>query len=151
MVYRSKKDLWLVCLVWGGVSLPLLVGLYNVLAPGGNLQLGWELVRVGVITAATVLILTYPLDYEITATHLVARSGVMRWRVPLDSIEEVRPSRSPASAPAWSLDRVAVEYLKGGSTRTLHISPSDKHGFMRELADSVPGLELRGDTVARAR
>ncbi|PYS77292.1 MAG: hypothetical protein DMF66_10395 [Acidobacteria bacterium] len=138
-------------MVWGGVSLPLLVGLYNVLAPGGNLQLGWELVRVGVITAATVLILTYPLDYEITATHLVARSGVMRWRVPLDSIEEVRPSRSPASAPAWSLDRVAVEYLKGGSTRTLHISPSDKHGFMRELADSVPGLELRGDTVARAR
>ena len=149
MVYRSKKDWWLVGLVWGGVSLPLLVGFYNVLAPGGDLRWGWELVRAGTVAAAAVLILTCPLDYEITATHLVARSGVMRWRVPVASIEEVRPSRSKASAPAWSLDRLAVEYQKGGTARTLHVSPADKRGFLRELADGAPGLELRGDRVVR--
>lgn len=149
MVYRSKKDLWLVALVWGSVLAPLAVGVFNLFAPGGNLQLGWALTRVSVVVAATVVILTFPLNYEITATQLVARSGVMRWRVALDSIEEVRPSRNPASAPTWSLDRLRVEYLKNGSPRSLYISPEDKQAFMRDLADGVPGLEMRGDCVVR--
>lgn len=149
MIYRSKKDLWLVALVWGGVLAPFAIGVFNVFAPGGNPQLGWALVRVGVVASAAVLIATFPLNYEITATHLVARSGVLRWRVPLDSIQEVRPSRNPASAPTWSLDRLRVEYLKGRSTRSLYISPEDKGAFMRDLTDGVPGLEMRGDGVVR--
>ena len=104
MVYRSKKDWWLFWLVWGAVSSLFVVGLYNVL--GGDTQLGWELVRAGVVAAAVVVFTTYPLDYEITADELIARSGFMRWRVPLDSIEEVEPSRCAMSAPAWSLDRL---------------------------------------------
>src|SRR4051812_25249348 len=99
MVYRSKKDWWLVGLVWRGRRAPSLIGLYNVLAPGGDLQLGRTLVRAGVAACAAVLVLTFPLDYEITATHVVARSGVMRWRVPVGSIDEVSPTRNPASAP----------------------------------------------------
>jgi hypothetical protein len=149
MPYRSKKDLWLVGLVWGGVLAPLAAGLYNVLAPGGNPDLGWALVRVGVVAAAAVLLTTYPLNYEITAAELVARCGLMRWRVPLSSIEEVRPSRSAASAPTWSLDRLRVEYLKRGETRALYVSPEDKTGFMRELASAAPGLEFKGDRVVR--
>ena len=149
MIYRSKKDLWLVALVWGGVLAPLAIGTYNLLSPGGNLQLGWALVRVGVVASAAVLVTTFPLNYEITETHLLARSGVMRWRVPLDSIEEVRPSRNPASAPTWSLDRLRVEYQKDGRARTLYISPEDKQEFMRDLAEGSPGLEMRGDRVVR--
>jgi hypothetical protein len=64
-------------------------------------------VRVGVVVAAAVLFTTFPLNYEIASGELVARSGLMRWRVPLDAIQEVSPSRNPASAPAWSLDRLA--------------------------------------------
>lgn len=37
MLYRSKKDLWLVWLVWGSVLLPLAFDAYSVFAPGGNL------------------------------------------------------------------------------------------------------------------
>ena len=73
----------------------------------------------------------------------------MRRRVPLDSIVEVRPSRNPASAPTWSLDRLRVEYVKGGSTLTLYVSPEDKAAFLRDLADSAPGLEVRGDRAVR--
>jgi hypothetical protein len=149
MVYGSKKDWWLVGLVWCGVGAPFLIGLYNIFAPGGDLQLGWALVRVGVVTCAVVLILTFPLDYEINTTHIVARSGVMRWRVSLDSIDEVSPTRNPASAPTWSLDRLRIEYRKDGRMRTLLIAPKDKHAFMRDLADGVPGLELRGERVVR--
>ncbi|MBC7930332.1 MAG: PH domain-containing protein [Rubrivivax sp.] len=149
MIYRSKKDLWLVALVWGSVLAPFAIGIFSLFAPDGNVQFGWVLVRVGVVASAAVVITTFPLNYEITETQLVARSGVMRWRVPLDSIEEVRPSRNPASAPTWSLDRLRVEYLKNGQARSLYISPEDKHAFMRELADGVPGLEMRGDRVMR--
>jgi hypothetical protein len=149
MVYRSKKDLWLFGLVWVAVLAPLAVGLFNVVAPGGNVELGSALLRVGVVTAAAVLLTTCPLNYEIESGELVARSGVMRWRVPLGSIQEVRPSRNPASAPAWSLDRLRVEYLKGTATRTLYVSPEDKAAFLFDLVDSTPGLELRGDQAVR--
>jgi hypothetical protein len=149
MLYRSKKDWWLVGLVWGAVCAPLALGLFNMLAPGGNLEVGRSLVRAGVVAAVAVLLTTYPLNYEITANELVARCGLMRWRVPLASIEEVSASRSALSAPAWSLDRLRVEYLKGGATRSLLIAPEDKGAFMRDLADAAPGLELRGERVVR--
>jgi hypothetical protein len=147
MVYRSKKDLWLFGLVWGAVLAPLAVGLSNVL--GGNAELGWVLLRVGVVTAAAVLLTTFPLNYEIASGELVARSSLMRWRVPLNAIQEVSPSRNPASAPAWSLDRLRVEYVKGGSARALYVSPEDKAAFLSDLAEATPGLELRGDRAVR--
>jgi len=147
MVYRSKKDLWLFGLVWAAVLAPLAVGLFNLLA--GDAELGRTLVGVGVVTAAAVLLTTYPLDYEISSGELVARSGLMRWRVPLGAIQEVSPSRNPASAPAWSLDRLRVEYLKGGSARTLYVSPEDKAAFLSDLVESTPGLELRGTRAVR--
>ena len=147
MIYKSKKDWWLFGLVWGAALAPLAVGLFNVLR--GDAQLGWALVRVGVGIGAALVVTTYPLDYEITSDELIARSGFMRWRVPLGSIEEVSPSRNPASAPAWSLDRLRVEYEKNGATRSLYVSPFDREGFMHDLADSAPGLELRGGRVVR--
>src|SRR5690242_7417132 len=147
MTYRSKKDAWLFGLAWGAPAALTLAGLFLALA--GNTALGWALVRDGVVTTAVLVVLTYPLDYEITETQLVARCGLMRWRVPLGSIQEVRPSRNPASAPAWSLDRLRIEYLKGARARTLYISPEDKQAFMRDLVDEAPGLELAGERVVR--
>jgi hypothetical protein len=149
MVYRSKKDWWLFGLVWGAVLAPIAVGVFNVLAHVGNPQLGWAMTLVGVVAGAAVLVTTYPLNYEITGAELVARSGVMRWRVPLASIAEVAPSRNPASAPTWSLDRLRVEYVKDGSERTLYVSPEEKAAFMRDLADAAPGLEMRGERLVR--
>lgn len=149
MKYSSKKDWWLFGLAWGIAPVLIAVGLVNVLAPFGNPALGWALVRAGASTLLAVLLTTYPLDYEIAATELVARCGFMRWHVPLADIQEVTPTRSAASAPAWSLDRLRVEYLKGRETRALLVSPSDKWAFMRDLADATPGLELRSDRVVR--
>jgi Bacterial PH domain len=149
MLHRSKKDGWLVGLVWGGALAPVAVGLFILLVRGGDPGPGWALVRAGVIVVAVVLLTTYPLNYDVASGELVARCGLMRWRVPLASIQEVRPSRNPASAPTWSLDRLRVEYLKGGESRTLYVSPEDKAAFMRDLADASLGLELRGDRLVR--
>lgn len=149
MTYSSKKDWWLFGLAWGAALALIVVGLFVVLAPFGNPALGWTLVRAGGGTMLAVLLTTYPLNYEITAMELIARSGFMHWRVQLADIQEVAPTRSAASAPAWSLDRLRIEYLKGSEVRALLISPSDKWAFMRDLADATPGLELRGERVVR--
>src|SRR5687767_1035812 len=106
MLYRSKKDWWLVLLVWTAIMLPLALG--GFLLFGGKTEAGWYLLFVGGVTGTVVVWLTCPLNYEITASALIVRSGFMRKEILLSSIEEIRPTRNPLSAPAWSLDRLYV-------------------------------------------
>lgn len=147
MIYRAKKDYWFYGLVWGAVLLVLAAGVCVYFLSGE--AAGRELIFSGVGAGAVTLILTHPLNYELTHTHLVARCGVMRWRVALDTVEEACPCRSWLSAPAWSSDRLRVSYRKGPNLKTLDIAPEDKLRFMADLADAAPGLELRDGRVAR--
>jgi len=150
MVYRSKKNAWLVAVVLASVVIPLLVGLYNLLSPGGNPQAGWTAFLVGVVTGAVVLWLTFPLYYEITPTALKVRCGMLiRQEIPLSAIDEVSPTRSPLSAPAWSLDRLRISYRRGSGEGFTLISPEGEEEFMRELVESGVGLEMRGGRVVR--
>ena len=113
MVYRSKKDWWLVALVWVGVLIPFATGIYILIARGGNNPAGWTLLVIGTFAGALVLLLTYPLYYEITASKLIVRCGVVvRQEIPLSSIVEAQPTRNPLSAPAWSLDRLQRSITK---------------------------------------
>ncbi|MDQ3834865.1 MAG: PH domain-containing protein [Actinomycetota bacterium] len=149
MIYSSKKDAWLVLTVWIAILLPFLLGIYNLAVPTGNTQAGGYLLSIGTLTAALLLLLTYPLYYEITSSRLIVRSGIMRSNIPLSSIEEVRPTRNPLSAPAWSLDRLRIDYKKDGRVGFMLVSPEDKTQFMRDLAETVPDLEMRGERVLR--
>ena len=149
MIYYSKIDAWLVLVIWVAVLLPLVLGSYNIAVPGGSPQAGGYLLFIGALTAASVLLLAYPVYYKITSSHLIVRSGVLRTEIPLSSIEEVRSTRNPLSAPAWSLDRLRIDYRKAGWASFMLISPEDKARFMRDLAGSVAGLEVRGERVVR--
>jgi hypothetical protein len=67
--------------------------------------------------------LSVPLYYEITSTSVIVRSGVLRWTIPLTSIQRVFPTRNPVNGPALSLDRLQVDYVTGGIRRFILISP----------------------------
>ncbi len=150
MVYRSKKDWWLVALVWVGVLIPFAIGIYILIARGGNNLAGWTLLVISTFAGALVLLLTYPLYYEITASKLIVRCGVVvRREIPLSSIVEAQPTRNPLSAPAWSLDRLQIDYKKESRVSSVLISPQDKRGFLRELASRAGGLEVSGWRVVR--
>ena len=149
MIYYSKKDWWLMLLVSVAILVPLALGLYNLLAPGGDAQAGRTQLIAGTSTGAIVLLLTYPLYYEITNSELIIRCGFVRKAIPLSSIEEVRPTKKPMSAPAWSLDRLRVDYWSGSKLSFALISPEDKIGFMRDLTRSTVGLQMEGERVVR--
>ena len=151
MVYRSKKDWWLIALVWVAVLVPFAIGVYIMVAHGGNNLAGWGLLVISIFTGALVLLLTHPLYYEITAAKLIVRCGVvMRKEILLSSIVAARPTRNPLSAPAWSLDRLQIDYKKEGGIGSVLISPQDKPGFLRELAGRADGLNVSGVPVVRA-
>jgi hypothetical protein len=73
----------------------------------------------------------------------------MRWEIPLEEIEEITPSKSILSAPAWSLDRLSVTYLEDGKRKTLLISPEPKDKFLKEISTSYPYLRVVGDRLTR--
>ncbi|MGD8700555.1 MAG: PH domain-containing protein [Gemmatimonadales bacterium] len=146
VVYPSKRDWWLVLLLWAaaiGMGAAA-VGLWVDPAPLG-LRAG--LTPVLAVVAVLTLWILYSTRYSFERDRLVVRSGPFRWRVDLDSIVEVVPTRNPLSSPACSLDRLRIRY--GSSRMGIMISPENKAAFLRDLVARVPGLELVGDTVAR--
>lgn len=124
-VFPTKVDGWLVgvlavtfgavgfALVWAGVS-------------EGDV---WPVV-IWVLSMGFVVGLSWPTQYVFGTDELTIRSGLFRWRVAYRDIEDVSPTRSILSAPAWSLDRLAIRYGKG---RVVMVSPQEKAQFEREL------------------
>jgi hypothetical protein len=83
--------------------------------------------------------------YVITADALIVQAGPIRRTVPLQSIQRLRATRNPLSAPALSLDRIEVTY---GSRRLL-VSPQDKRGFVNAVMKRAPAVVLDGLSSSR--
>jgi len=127
MVYRSKIGAWLAILI-GGAMAAVVVACVELIArnpPGMMLQL-FAILLVGLGLPAWILIST---RYQLTREALLVRCGPGRWRIPLQDITRVTPSRSWASSPALSLDRLCIEY----GSHALLISPRDADAFLRDL------------------
>jgi hypothetical protein len=104
---------------------------------------------IAILYGAIIWAFAYPVYYEITVSHLLIRSGWLKFRIPLSTIERVRPTRNALSAPAWSLDRLRIDYKRNNKSRIALISPEDKSRFLRELTQRVGDLELRDGQAIR--
>lgn len=142
MGYRSKVDWWLGVLL---VALPA-VGLVTAIllqlsGDTGAAIVGWlSLAGIGLLYALVV----WPIEYVLEDKDLVVRFGVVRSRIPYPSIRGVRRTRNVLASPALSLDRLAID--TGGKLAPM-ISPSDREGFLAELAARAPHLRLEGDRL----
>jgi hypothetical protein len=146
VVYPSKRDWWLVLLLWVSVigMVAAAIALWFEQAPLG-LRAG--LTAVLCFSAVFVVWILYSTRYSFERDALVVRSGPFRWRVELDSIDEVVATRNALSSPACSLDRLRIRY--GGSRMGIMISPENKAAFLRDLVARAHGLELSGQKVVR--
>ncbi len=145
VVYPSKRDAWIVLLLWVSV---LGMAAAAVAIWVDEVSHGFRAGMSALLTATagfTVWVL-YSTSYTFDKEELIVRSGPFRWKVPLDSIHEVFPTRNPLSSPACSLDRIRIRY---GRRWGIMSSPVNKSAFLRDLVTRVPELELRGDRVVR--
>ena len=85
-------------------------------------------------------------QYEIRKFHpvvpigictLLVRSGLLRVEIALNSIQQVFPEPTSRGAPAWSLDRLRVDYSKAGLATFVHISRQDKFQSCKDGGESL--------------
>ncbi len=145
LVFPSKVDHWILLLA----AVPLGV---SVAVVGRALTAGPTAGAVALIVGVEVLVLgliasTYnSTRYEVSSREVIARSGLFRWRVAIEDIESIHPSRSLASAPALSLDRLEIRYDGG---RALLVSPKDREGFLQAIVERSRHLHRAGEQVRR--
>jgi hypothetical protein len=145
LVFPSKVDRWILWLMAIPLALSMVAVGSALMAgppPGAvALMVGIELFILGFIAS------TYnSTRYEVSAREVIARSGPFRWRVGIESIESIHPSRSALSAPALSLDRLEIRYDGG---RTLLVSPKDREGFLQAIVERAKHLHRAGEQVRR--
>lgn len=127
MLYKSKIGLWFL-LISLGVPLGLLVG-FRFWEISGIPDLFVSVVVFSVIVFLPGWILMTT-DYRFRNENLHIRSGPFKWEIPLSNVKHIEQSRSLASAPALSLDRLKIHF---GSNECILISPKDKNGFLAEI------------------
>ena len=149
MIYYSKKDAWLLVLLWGSVVLCFSLGFLFLALPGIPAWAKWLLLLEGVLIGAFILLLVTTTYYEITPTALRVYSCWLHRDIELETIQQVFPTHNPLSAPALSLDRLQVDYVRQGRARFALISPEDRFGFMQSLVAQTPDLEVRDGRVVR--
>ena len=127
--FASKRDLWLSAVLWVTV-LAMAVTAWHALSGPFT---GWEramAVTVSVATAGFILWLWSGTWYEVDAARLVIHAGPFRWRIELDAITSVTPTRAAWSSPALSLDRLRIEY---GDGKWVMVSPERREAFIAAL------------------
>ena len=137
MRFESKRDLWAVLLTR---VLPFVM-LAVIAAVGYARGESMRGPTAGLIILIVVeLFLVEPLMrstcYVIEGDTLLVRSGVIKWRVPIGDIRSITPTRSVASAPALSLDRLRIEY----GNRVILVSPEEKQRFIEALRAINPAI-----------
>lgn len=117
MIYPTKKDSRLVLIVALGGFVILVQGIILIIVKGFHHPETWILCAAFVFYFSILMLLAYPVNYEITTSTLEIRSGILlHYKIPLSSIVRVVPTRNPLSSPAWSLDRLRIDYLKNSKT-----------------------------------
>lgn len=152
MIYPTKKDIWLVLIVAFGGFVIFLQGINLIIVKGFNHFETWILCVAFIFYFGILVLLAYPVTYEITTSTLEIRSGLLlHYEIPLSSILRVVPTRNPQSSPAWSLDRLRIDYLKSSKKRVILISPKDQESFLGELRERIPSLEFNGNVAMRGK
>ncbi len=145
LTFPSKVDAWIAALMIVPLGISAVV-MGSALRANPPLPAVLILVGVEVLVLALIVGTVRSTRYEVTDREVIVRSPPFRWRIEIESIESIRPSRSPASSPALSLDRLEIRY--SGDRRML-ISPRDREGFLAAVVARSRHLHRAGEHVRR--
>ncbi len=147
-VHQTKRDTWIVILLWVAVG-GMVIAAGNIWASPTPMGFRLAMSTLLLASAGFVLWVLHSTRYIIAGQELVVYCGPFRWRVLLESIEEIYPTRNPLSSPACSLDRLHIRYRE--SRFGIMISPKDKAAFLQDLVSQSPGLIMVEGRVKRVQ
>ena len=127
--FKSKVDLWILLVIVAMVIMDVVLIIALAMEPGSPAEkTGAILVCIALMALlASLALRTY---YAVDKNVLRVVSGPFRWKIPIDQITSVTPTRTLLSSPAMSLDRLKIEY---GKLRPMVVSPADMKGFLRAI------------------
>ncbi|OTA41386.1 MAG: hypothetical protein A6D92_07215 [Symbiobacterium thermophilum] len=135
----SERSLWFGLIVW--VVVPGVVAFLLVLLLREPTR-WWDWILAGAVPAALeglLIWIWFGTGYAVTENELVIRSAFLTWRIPLAAIRRVRPTRSPLTSPALSMDRLEVRTNKGSAPL---ISPRNRSEFLALLRERCPQADI---------
>ena len=147
LYFPSKRDWWIVGLIWLGVMVSLVGGIMPLVVAGASWSEGLLVVSLLVGMDSLMLWVLYGTGYTITPDRLLIRCGPFTFPVTIHGIDSITPTRSPWSSPACSLDRLKIVY--GLSHQSVMISPSDKSGFLSAIVQQCPSLIVLHNQVRK--
>ena len=132
MIFYSKIDLWMHIVFIGTtlivISLPYL---YYKTTKDVSLIQSLFVMMIPMMFSLVMLLPSYfHTYYKVNDHQLLVKSGLFSWKIPLSEIESIEPTHSFLSAPALSLDRLAIHYSDG---KRVVVSPKDKQGFIEAI------------------
>lgn len=131
VVYKSKIDVWLVCLV-------IILSVISVL-PVILFAFSWIAVFLAVVLFAFVTYVFLSTKYVITDDILNIKCGfLINEKVRIMDIVKIVPDKSILSAPAASLDRIGIYVVK--QRTPIVISPKNKKQFIEDLKSINPNI-----------
>ena len=143
-VHNSKQDAWLILLVMGLGGF-LAFKLLTTLAYGGDRGMAAALFWTCAFYWSVIFLIGWPAKYVIHEKTLTVRAGVLLCMpIHIPSIKRIGPTRSMMSAPAWSMDRLRIEFWAEGKAGVVLVSPENKELFIRHLLEVNPRIELLG-------
>ena len=147
LYFPSKRDGWIVGLIWLGVTVSVAGGILPLVLTGAS----WlTLIFVGsllFVMDGLMLWVLYGTGYTVKSDQLCIRCGPFSFRIALQDIDSITPTQSPWSSPACSLDRLNVVY--GLSGQSMMVSPEDKARFLAAIVEHCPSLILLHNQVQR--
>jgi len=139
-VFNTKYDWWIVALIVVPILLLFLYGIKKLAICDCNNTGAWYLMGISLAMAVIIRIFAWPVNYILKADKLIVKSGFFRIPISYEAIKSVEPSRNPVSSPAWSLNRLKIEYEKKGKKKWILISPKDREVFLETLKSRAPNL-----------
>lgn len=150
MVHPTKKDWWVVCLMFIGLVVPMLMMASMFFSGGVPIVVLPILLGVVAFYILLLLAIAMPIEYDLSPAQLKIRAGwLLRIGIPVADIVSVHPTNNPLSSPAMSLDRLEIRYRKGDRERSVMISPLDKEAFLKELTSYDGAFMKNGQSVVR--
>ncbi len=131
--FASERDTWLVVL---GLSAAFVSVVAVVPLLMANVDGFVKVVTAGLLILTAVLVSWVYLGtyYVVEADELKVQSGPFHWRISIEEIHRISPTRAPWSSPALSLNRLRIDY---GDGKWILLSPKRREEFIHSLGVPV--------------